>query len=210
VHLSGLIFARFYVFVFMFNLVLFGPPGSGKGTQSANIVHTYGLRHISTGDLLRTEVAAQTPLGVEARKYMDQGLLVPDEVVIGMISSMIDEFPEARGFIFDGFPRTKAQAEALDALLEFKNTQIHLVLSLDVPQEELTRRMLGRGAISGRADDNAEVIVRRIKEYTEKTAPVAQYYDAQSKLELIRGDQGIEETFRSLSRQIDKYLLPVA
>ena len=141
---------------------------------------------------------------------MDQGLLVPDEVVIGMISSMIDEFPEARGFIFDGFPRTKAQAEALDALLEFKNTQIHLVLSLDVPQEELTRRMIGRGATSGRADDNAEVIVRRIKEYAEKTAPVAQYYDAQSKLEIIRGDQGIEEIFRSLSRQIDKYLLPVA
>lgn len=194
----------------MFNLVLFGPPGSGKGTQSANIVHTYGLRHISTGDLLRSEVAAQTPLGVEARKYMDQGLLVPDEVVIGMISTMIDEFPEARGFIFDGFPRTKAQAEALDALLEFKNTQIHLVLSLDVPEDELTRRMLGRGAISGRADDNADVIVRRIKEYGDKTAPVAQYYDAQGKLELIRGDQGIEETFRSLSRQIDKYLLPVA
>jgi adenylate kinase len=193
----------------MFNLVLFGPPGSGKGTQSANIVHTYGLRHISTGDLLRTEVAAQTPLGVEARKYMDQGLLVPDEVVIGMISSMIDEFPEARGFIFDGFPRTKAQAEALDALLEFKNTQIHLVLSLDVPQEELTRRMLGRAATSGRADDNAEVIVRRIKEYAEKTAPVAKYYDMQGKLELIRGDQSIEEIFRSLSRQIDKYLLPV-
>jgi adenylate kinase len=194
----------------MFNLVLFGPPGSGKGTQSANIVQTYSLRHISTGDLLRTEVAAQTPLGVEAKKYMDQGLLVPDEVVIGMISSLIDEYPEARGFIFDGFPRTKAQAEALDALLQFKNTQIHLVLSLEVPQEELTRRMIGRGATSGRSDDNADVIVRRIEEYKEKTAPVAQYYDRQGKLEIIRGDMTIEETFRALSRQIDKYLLPVA
>ncbi len=194
----------------MFNLVLFGPPGSGKGTQSANIVHTYGLRHISTGDLLRSEVAAQTPLGVEARKYMDQGLLVPDEVVIGMISSMIDEFPDARGFIFDGFPRTKAQAEALDALLQFKNTQIHLVLSLEVPADELKRRMMGRGATSGRSDDNAEVIVRRIEEYKEKTTPVAQYYDMQGKLERIRGDHSIEDTFRSLSRQVDKHLLPVA
>lgn len=194
----------------MFNLVLFGPPGSGKGTQSSNIVHTYGLRHISTGDLLRTEVADQTPLGVEAKKYMDQGLLVPDEVVIGMISSLIDEFPEARGFIFDGFPRTKAQAESLDALLQFKNTQIHLVLSLDVPQEELTRRMIGRGATSGRSDDQAEVIVRRIEEYKHKTAPVAQYYDMQGKLETIRGDHSVEDTFKALSRQIDKHLLPVA
>ena len=194
----------------MFNLVLFGPPGSGKGTQSANILQTYGLRHISTGDLLRSEVATQTPLGVEAKKYMDQGLLVPDEVVIGMISSKIDEFPEARGFIFDGFPRTKAQAESLDNLLEFKNTQIHLVLSLEVPQEELTRRMIGRGATSGRTDDTAEVITRRIDEYRSKTAPVAEYYDLQRKLEVIRGDQGIDETFRSLSRQIDKHLLPVA
>ena len=195
---------------FMFNLVLFGPPGSGKGTQSTNIVRTYGLRHISTGDLLRDEVSGHTPLGVEAKKYMDQGLLVPDEVVIGMISSKIDEFPEARGFIFDGFPRTKAQAESLDNLLEFKNTQIHLVLSLEVPQEELTRRMIGRGVTSGRTDDTADVITRRIEEYKSKTAPVAEYYDLQSKLEVIRGDQGIEETFRSLSRQIDKHLLPVA
>jgi adenylate kinase len=194
----------------MFNLVLFGPPGSGKGTQSANIVHTYGLRHISTGDLLRTEVADQTPLGVEAKKYMDQGLLVPDEVVIGMISSTIDDHPDARGFIFDGFPRTKAQAEALDALLQFKNTQIHLVLSLDVPQEELTRRMVTRGATSGRSDDNAEIIVRRIEEYREKTYPVAQYYDMQGKLEVVKGDYTVDETFHALSRQIDKHLLPVA
>jgi adenylate kinase len=193
----------------MFNLVLFGPPGSGKGTQSSNIVDSYGLKHISTGDLLRDEVAAQTPLGVEAKKYMDQGLLVPDEVVIGMISSKIDEFPEARGFIFDGFPRTCAQAESLDNLLEFKNTQIHLVLSLDVPQEELTRRMIGRGATSGRSDDNAEIIIRRIEEYRNKTAPVAEYYDNQGKLEVIRGDYSIDETFQALTRQIEKHLLPV-
>jgi adenylate kinase len=193
----------------MFNLVLFGPPGSGKGTQSANIVEAYGLKHISTGDLLRDEVSGQTPLGVEAKKYMDQGLLVPDEVVIGMISSKIDEYPEARGFIFDGFPRTTAQAESLDNLLEFKNTQIHLVLSLDVPQEELTRRMIGRGATSGRSDDNPETITRRIEEYLSKTAPVAEYYDGQGKLEVIRGDYSIDETFLALMKQIDKYLLPV-
>lgn len=194
----------------MFNLVLFGPPGSGKGTQSIQIVETYGLRHISTGDLLREEVSTQTPLGVEAKKYMDQGLLVPDEVVIGMISTKIDEFPDARGFIFDGFPRTTAQAESLDNLLEFKNTQIHLVLSLEVPQEELTRRMLGRAATSGRSDDQADVIIRRIQEYRDKTAPVAQYYDAQGKLEAVRGDYSIEETFQALSRQIEKFLLPVS
>jgi adenylate kinase len=193
----------------MFNLVLFGPPGSGKGTQSANIVQSYGLKHISTGDLLRDEVATQTPLGVEAQKYIDQGLLVPDEVVIGMISSKIDEYHDARGFIFDGFPRTSAQAASLDNLLEFKNTQIHLVLLLDVPQEELTRRMIGRGATSGRTDDNAEIIIRRIEEYRNKTAPVAEYYDAQAKLEVIRGDYDIDETFHALKRQVDKHLLPV-
>jgi adenylate kinase len=194
----------------MFNLILFGPPGSGKGTQSANIVSTYQLYHISTGDLLREEVTNQTPLGVEAKKYMDQGLLVPDEVVIGMISSKIDDNPDARGFIFDGFPRTRAQAEALDKLLEFKNTQIHLVLSLEVPAEELTKRLLGRGVTSGRSDDNDESIKKRMLEYQSKTTPVAEYYNAFGKLEQIKGDNSVEETFKILSREIDKYLLPVA
>ncbi|OJW82964.1 MAG: adenylate kinase [Bacteroidetes bacterium 46-16] len=192
----------------MFNLILFGPPGSGKGTQSTNIVKSYNLQHISTGDLLRDEVSRQTPLGVEAQKYMDQGFLVPDEVVIGMISGKIDENPGVRGIIFDGFPRTKAQAEALDKLLEFKNTQIHLVLSLEVPEDELVRRMLGRAATSDRSDDNEEVISKRIKEYHAKTAPVAEYYDAQGKLERIKGDLDIQDTFKLLSREIDKYLLP--
>ncbi|WP_276133100.1 adenylate kinase [Polluticoccus soli] len=192
----------------MFNLILFGPPGSGKGTQSANITDTYQLQHVSTGDLLRDEVSRKTPLGVEAKKYMDQGLLVPDEVVIGMISSKIDDTPEARGFIFDGFPRTKAQAEALDKLLEFKNTEIHLVLALEVPEVELIKRLVGRGATSGRSDDNEEVIVKRIKEYHAKTEPVAGYYFAQGKLERIKGDGTIDETFKLLSKEVDKYLLP--
>jgi adenylate kinase len=192
----------------MFNLVLFGPPGSGKGTQSENIVTTYDLQHISTGDLLRDEVSRHTPLGVEAKKYMDQGMLVPDEVVIGMISGKIDDAPDARGFVFDGFPRTKPQAEALDKLLEFKNTKIHLVLALDVPEPELVKRLLGRGATSGRSDDNEEVIAQRIKEYHLKTQPVASYYNAQGKLEHVAGDHNIAETFKSLSKHINKYLLP--
>ncbi len=194
----------------MFNLVLFGPPGSGKGTQSENILKTYKLQHISTGDLLRDEVARHTPLGVEAKKFMDQGMLVPDEVVIGMISSKIDDTPEARGFIFDGFPRTRHQAEALDKLLEFKNTKIDLVLALDVPEPELVKRLLGRGATSGRSDDNEEVIQKRIKEYHSKTQPVASHYNEQGKLENVKGDHTVEETFKVLSRHINKYLLPVA
>lgn len=192
----------------MFNLILFGPPGSGKGTQSANIVSAYQLLHISTGDILRSEVARQSPLGVEAKKFMDQGLLVPDEVVIGMISSKIDEHPDARGFIFDGFPRTRGQAEALDKLLEFKEIQIDLVLSLEVPEDELTRRLIGRGVTSGRSDDTEDVIKERIKEYHAKTAPVADYYDAQGKLEPIKGDHSIEETFKLLAKEIEKYLMP--
>ena len=193
----------------MFNLVLFGPPGSGKGTQSESIVTNYNLQHVSTGDLLRDEVARHTPLGTEARKYMDQGMLVPDEVVIGMISGKIDDMPDARGFVFDGFPRTRAQAEALDKLLEFKNTKIHLVLALDVPEPELIKRLLGRGETSGRSDDTEEVITKRIKEYHSKTQPVASYYSTQGKLENITGNHTIPETFKTISKHINKYLLPV-
>lgn len=192
----------------MFNLILFGPPGSGKGTQSARVVEAYKLQHISTGDLLRDEVSRETPLGIEAKKYMDQGLLVPDEVVIGMISSKIDETPDARGFIFDGFPRTKAQAEALDKLLKFKGTEIHLLLSMEVPEEELVTRLIGRGAISGRSDDNEEVIAKRIKEYYSKTEPVAGHYNAAGKLEKVKGNGTMDEVFQLLSKHIDKFLQP--
>ena len=195
--------------MFMFNLVLFGPPGSGKGTQSENIVKAYKLQHISTGDLLRDEVTRRTSLGIEAKKYMDQGMLVPDEVVIGMISGKIDDMPDARGFIFDGFPRTRTQAEALDKLLEFKNTQIHLVLALEVPELELIKRLVGRGETSGRSDDTQDVIVKRIKEYNLKTQPVASYYSAHGKLEHVTGDHTIAETFKTLAKHINKYLLPV-
>ncbi len=186
----------------MFNLILFGPPGSGKGTQSANIIEKFGLQHISTGDLLRAEKKAETPLGLEAKKFMDNGELVPDEVVIGMISSKIDAFPDTTGFIFDGFPRTVAQAEALDKLLEFKETPINLVISLVVDEEELKKRLILRGEESGRADDNEEVIVNRIKEYHDKTAPVAQYYNEQEKLVEVAGVGSIAEIFATISQQI--------
>ncbi len=192
----------------MYNLILFGPPGSGKGTQSANIVTKYQLMHISTGDLLREEVSNRTTLGVEAQKYMDQGMLVPDEVVIGMISSKIDGHPNARGFIFDGFPRTKAQAEALDKLLQFKGTEIHQVLAMEVPEEELLKRLVSRGKMSGRSDDNEEVIGKRIKEYYAKTEAVAIHYNELGKLERIKGIGSIEDIFQSLSKNIEKYLQP--
>jgi len=192
----------------MFNLILFGPPGSGKGTQSANIVQRFHLQHISTGDLLRDEVSRQTPLGIEARRYMDQGMLVPDEVVIGMISSKIDETPNTRGFIFDGFPRTKAQAVALDKLLEFKKAPITLVLALEVPAEELTKRILHRAVSSGRADDTEEIIKKRIEEYASKTEIVAAHYDALNKVERIKGQGTVEEIFAKLATEIEKHILP--
>jgi len=129
----------------MFNLILFGPPGSGKGTQSEKLVAKYNLKHLSTGDLLRSEISAKTPLGVEAKKFMDKGQLVPDEVVIGMISSALDANPDAAGFLFDGFPRTAAQAVALDKLLELKNNSINVMIALTVSEEELVKRLVKRG-----------------------------------------------------------------
>src|SRR5688572_32189280 len=137
----------------MFNLILFGPPGSGKGTQSEKIVQQFGLVHLSTGDLLRREIAEKTPLGQEASRFMEKGQLVPDEVVIGMIDSCLDKNTDAKGFLFDGFPRTVAQAEALDKLLSFKKTSITKVLALEVSEEELIKRLLKRGETSGRSDD---------------------------------------------------------
>jgi adenylate kinase len=187
----------------MFNLVLFGPPGSGKGTQSSKIIEKYNVAHISTGDILRIEVANETPLGIEAKKFMDQGMLVPDEVVIGMISSKLDENLNAAGFIFDGFPRTVAQAQALDNLLEFKNHPINIVLSLIVSEDELKTRLISRGESSGRSDDNEEVIMKRIKEYHAKTSPVADYYKSKNKLVEVKGEGTVETIFDSLCDEID-------
>jgi adenylate kinase len=188
----------------MFNLILFGPPGSGKGTQSEKLIDRYGLKHLSTGDLLRSEINRQTVLGTEARKYMDKGQLVPDEVVIGMISSALDNNPQAKGFLFDGFPRTSAQARALDNLLEMKRTSIGIMLAMVVSEEELVKRLVKRGETSGRSDDNNEQVIRaRIKEYHDKTAAVADYYKDFGKVVIVKGEGSIDEIFEALCREID-------
>jgi adenylate kinase len=189
----------------MFNLILFGPPGSGKGTQSEKLIAKYGLKHLSTGDLLRYEINLQTPLGKEAQSFMDKGQLVPDEVVIGMISSALDANPAAKGFLFDGFPRTSAQAKALDKLLELKNAPIVVMLALDVSEEELVKRLLKRGQTSGRSDDNNENVIRaRIVEYKTKTAMVADYYKDFNKVEMVKGEGTVNEIFDRLCEEIDK------
>lgn len=188
----------------MFNLILFGPPGSGKGTQSEKLIAKYNLKHLSTGDLLRSEIARKTPLGIEAKRFMDKGQLVPDEVVIGMISYALDENPTARGFLFDGFPRTATQAQALDKLLELKNTSISVMLALDVSEEELVKRLVKRGETSGRSDDNNEQVIRhRIIEYNKKTTPVAEYYRKANKVVMIKGEGTVEEIFAALITEID-------
>ncbi len=188
----------------MFNLILFGPPGSGKGTQSEQLIAKYNLKHLSTGDLLRSEIARKTPLGLEAKKFMDKGQLVPDEVVIGMISSALDANPGAVGFLFDGFPRTAAQAEALDKLLELKKSSINVMLALDVSEEELVKRLVKRGETSGRTDDNNGNVIRtRILEYHKKTSPVADHYKKANKVVMVRGEGSIEDIFKGLSNEID-------
>ncbi|MBL0146028.1 MAG: adenylate kinase [Chitinophagaceae bacterium] len=189
----------------MFNLILFGPPGSGKGTQSEKLIAKYGLKHLSTGDLLRSEIAAQTPLGLEAKSIMDKGQLVPDEVVIGMISSALEANPQAKGFLFDGFPRTSAQAEALDNLLELKEAEINVMLALDVSEEELVKRLLKRGETSGRSDDTNENVIRaRITEYHSKTAIVADYYKKFDKVVMVKGEGTVDDIFNALCKEIDK------
>lgn len=191
----------------MFNIILFGPPGSGKGTQSEKLIEKYGLKHLSTGDLLRSEIARETPLGLEAKNLMDKGQLVPDEVVIGMISSALEANPNAKGFLFDGFPRTTAQSEALDKLLKLKQTEIGVLLAMEVSEEELVKRLLNRGLTSGRSDDTNETVIRaRIVEYKQKTTVVANYYEQFDKVVTIKGEGTVEEIFSDLCSEIDKRL----
>jgi adenylate kinase len=188
----------------MFNLILFGPPGSGKGTQSENIIATFGLQHLSTGNLLRSEIANQTSLGMEAKRLMDAGQLVPDEVVIGMVGNFIDAHPAAKGFLFDGFPRTTAQCVALDNLLKEKNSEINVVLALEVSEEELVKRLLGRGLTSGRSDDTNETIIRaRIQEYHDKTTAVATYYSKFNKVVAVTEEGTVESIYADLKKEID-------
>jgi adenylate kinase len=187
----------------MLNIVLFGPPGAGKGTQSENLINKYGLVHLSTGDILRTEIARGTALGKKAKEIMDKGELVSDEIVIGMIESKLDENPNAKGIIFDGFPRTAAQAVALDDLLQKKGTGISGMLALEVDDEELVKRLLIRGQASGRPDDkNEEVIRRRIVEYNNKTLPLKNYYNEQGKFHSIDGIGSIDDIFKLLVDRI--------
>ena len=188
----------------MFNLILFGPPGSGKGTQSEKIIEKFHLVHLSTGDLLRSQIAQQTALGLEAKKLMDKGQLVPDEVVVGMISTALEENPQAKGFLFDGFPRTAAQAEALDSLLEIKKTPVKVMLALDVSEDELVKRILKRGQSSGRSDDTDETIIAaRVAEYKNKTEAVADYYRKSDKVVMVPGEGSIDEIFARLSAEIE-------
>jgi adenylate kinase len=188
----------------MFNLILFGPPGSGKGTQSEKLIARYGFKHLSTGDILRSEIANKTALGMEAKSLMDKGQLVPDEVVIGMIRTALDNNPGVPGFLFDGFPRTTAQAEALDRLLEQKNTEIGVVLALQVPDEELISRMINRARTSGRSDDADEQVQRkRLEVYLRDTLPVAKHYAQKNKVMEIYGVGTVDEIFDKLSEEIE-------
>lgn len=188
----------------MFNLILFGPPGSGKGTQADKLVAKYGLIHLSTGNLLRDEIARKTLLGLEAKNFIDKGRLVPDEVVIGMVDAYFDKHRDAKGFLFDGFPRTVAQAKALDELMERKKTNITSVLALEVSEEELVKRLLNRGKTSGRSDDtNEEVIKKRFAVYSDETTPVAEHYRKSGKFEVIKGEGTVNEIFDSLCETIN-------
>lgn len=188
----------------MLNIVIFGAPGSGKGTQSNYLKEKYQLKHISTGDLLRTEIEAKTDLGKMAESYMTKGQLVPDEVVIRILEDIIKKNPDAKGFIFDGFPRTLAQGEALDEMLKKYGQKISVVLSLEVDEEEIINRLLKRGELMGRFDDNRKTIESRLKVYQEQTAPLKEFYSKQGKLVEIHGKGSVEDIFASIVEVVDK------
>lgn len=189
----------------MINIILFGPPGAGKGTQSLKLIEKYQLVHLSTGDILRAEIAKQTELGIAAKKIIDRGELVPDEVVIGMIDKKLEEHKNSNGFIFDGFPRTTPQAEALDRLLNERKKPILAMIALLVEEEELIKRLLNRGKDSGRADDQElSIIENRIKVYTNETAPLADYYSSKNKYVGIKGVGTIDDIFERISNTIEK------
>lgn len=188
----------------MLNIVLFGPPGSGKGTQSERIIEKYGLKHISTGDLLREEVAAGTELGLQAREIMNRGELVSDQIVIGMIGKKLEEFQDGPGFIFDGFPRTVEQARELRKLLTDFDERVTLMISLEVPREELVKRLLKRGKETGRSDDNQETINNRIDVYNRQTIPVTYYYDKMHKHISVEGTGSVDKIFERIVKVIEK------
>ncbi len=188
----------------MINLILFGPPGSGKGTQAQKLVDKYNLLHISTGDLFRYEIGNKTPLGLEAKSYIDQGALVPDEVTVGMLRNKVEANRDVAGYIFDGYPRTIPQSKALDNLLREKGEEVSKLIMLDVPDVELIQRLLNRGKTSGRTDDsNEEIIQNRIQVYKDETTPVFDFYHAVGKAVKVHGVGTIDAIFEELSCEID-------
>lgn len=187
----------------MLNVVIFGPPGSGKGTQSELIIEKYGFAHISTGDLLRHEISTHTQLGAIAKKYIDKGELVPDDVIIDMIDHKIEKLNKVAGVIFDGFPRTTEQAASLKTMLHSHKHDVSIMLNLEVPKEELVDRLVKRGITSGRSDDNLETIEKRISVYNAQTTPVIDFYKAEKKYAAILGIGTVEEIFGRISAAID-------
>ena len=190
----------------MINLIIFGPPGSGKGTQSARIVEKYDLTHLSTGDLFREEMENQTPLGKEVSQYIDKGLLVPDDIVLKILFRRASDDLETTGLIFDGFPRTIVQAKALDELLEERGIPVNLVISVEVEEEELYKRILGRGEDSGRSDDSEDIVRQRLDVYKQQTMPLLKYYKKQGKVASISGMCNVDKVFEKITRAIDTYM----
>ena len=190
----------------MLNIVIFGAPGSGKGTQSENLISHYELFHISTGDVLRDHIRRGTDLGMTAKQYIDQGQLIPDELMIGILAQVIDDNKEAaeNGVIFDGFPRTIAQAEALEALLNERGTSVSAVVGLEVPEEELIDRLVKRGQMSGRSDDNEETIKKRLNVYHSQTSPLQDFYKEKGLYKAIKGTGSIEDIFEDIKAAIDE------
>ena len=188
----------------MLNIVIFGAPGSGKGTQSERIVEKYGINHISTGDVLRAEIKNGTELGKTAKGYIDQGQLIPDELMIDILASVFDSFKDSKGVIFDGFPRTIAQAEALKKMLAERGQDVSVMVDLDVPEEELMVRLIKRGKDSGRADDNEETIKKRLHVYQSQTAPLIDWYKNEMKYQHINGLGTMEGIFAEICEAVDK------
>ena len=188
----------------MLNIVIFGAPGSGKGTQSERIVEKYGINHISTGDVLRAEIKNGTELGKTAKGYIDQGQLIPDELMIDILASVFDSFKDSKGVIFDGFPRTIAQAEALKKMLAERGQDASVMVDLDVPEEELMVRLIKRGKDSGRADDNEETIKKRLHVYHSQTAPLIDWYKNEKKYQHINGLGTMEGIFAEICEAVDK------
>lgn len=188
----------------MLNIVIFGAPGSGKGTQSERIVEKYGINHISTGDVLRAEIKNGTELGKTAKGYIDQGQLIPDELMIDILASVFDSFKDSKGVIFDGFPRTIAQAEALKKMLAERGQDVSIMLDLEVPEEELMVRLIKRGKDSGRADDNEETIKKRLHVYHSQTAPLIDWYKNEKKYQHVNGLGTMEGIFAEICEAVDK------